>query len=317
MEVNYTAFGLKVAGLSSKKLPDLNEGNIDNKNLYNDKELIDDADLDWYDYGFRNYDPQIGRFPQLDPLTDDYPHYTPFQYAGNEPIANVDMDGLEEFNALHVIQEVKIVGHKVAQAASHSSNLVNAIIKGTTTAIANLSPTINNNILINSSIKNLNSERNRNAAHRVLAGDKNDIQIDQNLARRGVLDPDSYMEGYEPFSNIMESILTGLVIESASGRIFGLIGKGGRLILKRSVGKILGKSYKAVSEVTAEIKNTPLLNKLNEASKGDWVKVYEAGIQNGNKIEVHYFRNNTTGKIYDVKIKYNYWHQKPFKKLTI
>ncbi len=39
--------------------------------------------------------PQIGRFPQLDPLTDDYPYYTPYQYAGNEHIANVDLDGLE------------------------------------------------------------------------------------------------------------------------------------------------------------------------------------------------------------------------------
>ena len=95
-EDHYYSFGLKIAGISSKKLPDPNEGNVDNKHLYNDKELWDDADLNWYDYGFRNYDPQIGRFPQLDPLTDDYPHYTPFQYAGNEPIANVDLDGLEE-----------------------------------------------------------------------------------------------------------------------------------------------------------------------------------------------------------------------------
>jgi len=102
-EDHYYAFGLKIAGISSVKFGDPNEGMLDNKNLYNDKELFDDADLDWYDYGFRNYDPQIGRFPQLDPLTDDYPHYTPFQYAGNEPIANVDLDGLEELSALSAI----------------------------------------------------------------------------------------------------------------------------------------------------------------------------------------------------------------------
>jgi hypothetical protein len=57
------------------------------------------------------------------------------------------------------------------------------------------------------------------------------------------------------------------------------------------------------------------LTKLNTASKGDWVKVYEAGIQNGEKIETHYFRNNTTGKVFDVKIKYQEWHQKAFRKL--
>jgi hypothetical protein len=52
--------------------------------------------LGWYDYGFRSYDAQIGRFPQLDPLTDDYPELTNYQYASCEPIANVDLDGLEK-----------------------------------------------------------------------------------------------------------------------------------------------------------------------------------------------------------------------------
>jgi hypothetical protein len=36
----------------------------------------------------------------LDPLTDGYPYYTPYQYAGNEPIANVDLDGLEPLGAI-------------------------------------------------------------------------------------------------------------------------------------------------------------------------------------------------------------------------
>ncbi len=99
-EDHYYAFGLKIGGISSTKLSDPNEGNINNKNLYNDKELIDEGDLNWYDYGFRNYDPQIGRFPQLDPLTDDYPELTNYQYASNEPVANIDIDGLEKGSAI-------------------------------------------------------------------------------------------------------------------------------------------------------------------------------------------------------------------------
>lgn len=94
-EDHYYAFGLKIAGISSVKLGDPNEGSLKNNNLYNDKELFDDADLDWYDYGFRNYDPQIGRFTQLDPLTDQYPELTNYQYASNDPILNIDLDGLE------------------------------------------------------------------------------------------------------------------------------------------------------------------------------------------------------------------------------
>ena len=118
-EDHYYSFGLKIAAISSKKLPDANEGNIDNKNLYNDKELFDDADLDWYDYGFRNYDPQIGRFPQLDPLTDDYPHYTPYQYAGNEPIANVDMDGLEEKAVVTAASYMKDISFTVTKQSAN------------------------------------------------------------------------------------------------------------------------------------------------------------------------------------------------------
>ena len=105
-ENHYYPFGLKIAALSSQALPSVSEGETKNAYLYNDKELWDEGDLNWYDYGFRNYDPQIGRFTQLDPLTWEYPHYTPFQYAGNEPIANVDRDGLEEAIVTQAVSDI-------------------------------------------------------------------------------------------------------------------------------------------------------------------------------------------------------------------
>lgn len=49
-----------------------------------------------YDYGFRIYDPRLGRFLSVDPLTDKYPWYTPYQFAGNKPIWCIDLDGLED-----------------------------------------------------------------------------------------------------------------------------------------------------------------------------------------------------------------------------
>ena len=48
-----------------------------------------------YDYGFRIYNPTIGKFLSVDPLSPDYPELTPFQYASNGPIVNIDLDGLE------------------------------------------------------------------------------------------------------------------------------------------------------------------------------------------------------------------------------
>jgi uncharacterized protein RhaS with RHS repeats len=41
----------------------------------------------------RNYDPIIGRFMQVDPLTMDYPSFTPYGYVLNNPLWLVDSDG--------------------------------------------------------------------------------------------------------------------------------------------------------------------------------------------------------------------------------
>ncbi len=50
-----------------------------------------------YDYGFRIYNPSLGKFLSVDPLTASYPWYTPYQFAGNKPINCIDLDGLEEY----------------------------------------------------------------------------------------------------------------------------------------------------------------------------------------------------------------------------
>ena len=54
-----------------------------------------------YDYGFRIYNPALGRFLSVDPLTKSFPFYTPYQFAGNMPIWAIDLDGLEEYKVTH------------------------------------------------------------------------------------------------------------------------------------------------------------------------------------------------------------------------
>ncbi len=49
-----------------------------------------------YDYGFRNYDPRVGRFLSIDPLTKSFPWNSPFCFAENDVIRSVDLDGLEK-----------------------------------------------------------------------------------------------------------------------------------------------------------------------------------------------------------------------------
>ena len=54
-------------------------------------------DSEWakQDYGMRISDPRIARFLSIDPLTAQYPFYSPYQFAGNMPIWAIDLDGLE------------------------------------------------------------------------------------------------------------------------------------------------------------------------------------------------------------------------------
>ncbi len=60
-----------------------------------------------YDYGFRIYNPSIGRFLSVDPLTSKYPSWTPYAFAMNRPIDGVDLDGLEYISINNVAFQKK------------------------------------------------------------------------------------------------------------------------------------------------------------------------------------------------------------------
>jgi RHS repeat-associated protein len=62
---------------------------------FNGKEVDTEVkgDGNQQDYGMRPYDPRLGRLISVDPLTKKFPWYTPYQFAGNNPIRNIDFLG--------------------------------------------------------------------------------------------------------------------------------------------------------------------------------------------------------------------------------
>jgi len=71
---------------------------------FNGKEKDDDiSKTTSYDYGFRIYNPALGKFLSVDPLQEKYPNLTVYQFASNSPIAHIDLDGLEKFHYTYTI----------------------------------------------------------------------------------------------------------------------------------------------------------------------------------------------------------------------
>lgn len=97
-ETHYYPFGLTMQGIASKAMTfGATQGKYGfNGNRFESKEFADGGELGVYDFNARTYDPQIGRFMQIDPLSDIAENYSPYLFAGNNPINANDPSGLSD-----------------------------------------------------------------------------------------------------------------------------------------------------------------------------------------------------------------------------
>ena len=84
------------------------------------------------------YDPQLGRFTCSDPLADKFVWVSPYNYAENSPIANLDLWGLQAWN---VTREWEF-RDKIAYRAYAKEFMANALENGTKFTCSGLPLTI-------------------------------------------------------------------------------------------------------------------------------------------------------------------------------
>ncbi len=120
----YYPFGMNISGLSySNTSPE-------NKYKYNGKrctersrsELQGDFGLDWYDYGARMYDAELGRWHVPDPLAEKTFSLSPFRYGKNNPVFYVDVKGLSEFEQSYSSFSIGRYGSITAHASGSSGS---------------------------------------------------------------------------------------------------------------------------------------------------------------------------------------------------
>ena len=116
-----------MAGISYKALksPFADNKKGFNGNELHSKEFSDGIGLELYDFNARTYDPQIGRFIQIDPETDKehQDSWTPYHFSFNNPILFSDPDGRDPIKGIIKLSKIAYTIYKASDKLAAIKNV--------------------------------------------------------------------------------------------------------------------------------------------------------------------------------------------------
>ena len=92
-ETHYYPFGLTQKGISSKALSF--GGPVNKEKTFQGQRFDDDLGVNWIQFNWRTHDPLIGRFLQVDPLSEEYEYNSTYAFSENKVTTHVELEGLE------------------------------------------------------------------------------------------------------------------------------------------------------------------------------------------------------------------------------
>ena len=108
---------------------------VNKMNTFQDQEY--DEETDWVQFKWRNHQPELGRFFNVDPLAEDYYYNSPYAFSENRVIDGIELEGLEWKSVKELNPDgSNTIRYTVQLKVKNSSNMTMKQVKSSAEGIA-------------------------------------------------------------------------------------------------------------------------------------------------------------------------------------
>jgi RHS repeat-associated protein len=178
---DYYPFGLAFNSYSR-------ENSVPNRWKFQGQEHVDDLGLGWDSFKWRNHQPEIGRFFNIDPLASKYVYNSPYAFSENRVINGRELEGLEWVNSTgQQIYDPKANDGKggYTEHASNNDKRLGNSLQGTATGKGQFDKLVNSDHPISTEVNQGSEPVYNDKAKGVLQLGKTDNKTEKELSLEG------------------------------------------------------------------------------------------------------------------------------------